>query len=186
MRPGIGITVSWWHRSASSPTAGAVSPRRQYADGFQTGQRLEEGPLSAALGILGIALEQHVEGTLRGHVHLGADVADADDELFTHSRSAIAASSTLAASNPESLNHDGVGVYASQRGDRFPDGLGDERDDRVSQAQQVLEDADEGVAGSALLGPEPLVSTGLVSSRYQSQNWFQINSYNTPAAISKR
>ena len=26
----------------------------------------------------------------------------------------------------------------------------------------------------------------LVSSRYQSQNWFQVNSYRMPAAISKR
>ncbi len=33
---------------------------------------------------------------------------------------------------------------------------------------------------------EPPVITGLVSSRYQSQNWFQVNSYRMPAAISKR
>ncbi len=32
----------------------------------------------------------------------------------------------------------------------------------------------------------PLFMTGLVSSRYQSQNWFQVKSYSRLAAISKR
>ena len=31
-----------------------------------------------------------------------------------------------------------------------------------------------------------LLSTGLVSSKYQSQNWFQVNSYTICAAMSKR
>lgn len=56
----------------------------------------------------------------------------------------------------------------------------------MRRAQQTFQYGDQRMAGATQFRLGTPVITGLVSSRYQSQNWFRVNSYRMPAAISKR
>ena len=107
--------------------------------------------LHAALGVGAAVAQQHVERFAWRDVHLGADVAHGDDglldplqivqRLLVFQRGVV---------GRERLQHDGVCGRAGQRLHALPDGFGDERNDRVRQAQQRFQHGDQRVAGAAL------------------------------------
>ncbi|MNP20045.1 hypothetical protein D3C76_1126020 [compost metagenome] len=106
---------------------------------------------------------------------------------FSHSVSAAAASSTCAASN--SGNGCSMMVSALIPAMTFT------RCQMVSVMNGMIGCARRSRPSSTVIrvlrvprssASVPPFITGLVSSRYQSQNWFQVNSYRMPAAISKR
>jgi hypothetical protein len=77
-------------------------------------------------------------------------------------------------------------VGHAQRGRRAPQLLGDERGQRVQQAQQRFQHVQQGVAGAVGRGRVATLQRRLASSRNQSQNSFQANSYRHWASRSKR
>ena len=122
-------------------------------------------------------------------VHLAADLAHAEDEACIQAISRSRASSRRELAGARiAAQHDGRARRPASGADALPDLLGDERHQRMQRALQRFQNLSSVWRAPRLAAAEALsdCSTGLVSSRYQSQNSYQVNSYSAVAAKSNR
>ena len=89
----------------------------------------------------------------------------------------------------EGAEHDGLAGRPGVRADTLPNFLADERAAPMQRTQQHFEAIDECDPRSAFRGAAAAVSdcnTAFDSSKYQSQNSCQVNSYSALATVSRR
>src|SRR5450830_273130 len=126
---------------------------RQYGDRFKLGQLLEQRiVLGEATLVFGAGvLHEHRQWLARADVHLGADVARAEHQGLEPFDIAFGGliDACFVGHRPR-FQHDGLALYTGQRREALPDFFGDERHERVRQAQRHFENAHQGATGAAL------------------------------------